>query len=271
MPSPSSVGIRSYRALPRIAGWDYLVATSLGRLPLSMVPLAVLTLVVAALALSGSPVSAAPGDDVTTEFFLRDLTLPVEGPTVYEDSTFYLTAEYDLTRVTEMRQAMVEMGDEYKVSVNDVLMKAVATALAQHPEVNAHWLGDKIREHNRVHLGMAVATNDGLIVPVIFDAHQKRMSEISAEARELAKKARERKLKPEEYTGSTFSIVRQSVPVHVVLVCKKRQRSSALTAGSSNSGEVELTRTTSLTEPLAAIVNSRSTDPSRPATRASSG
>ncbi len=120
--------------------------------------------------------------------------------------TFYLTSEFDLTRVTEMRAAMAELGDEFKVSINDILMKAVATALAQHPEVNAHWLGDKIRYHNRVHLGMAVATNDGLIVPVIFDADQKRMSEISAEARELAKKARERKLKPEEYTGSTFSI-----------------------------------------------------------------
>jgi pyruvate dehydrogenase E2 component (dihydrolipoamide acetyltransferase) len=120
--------------------------------------------------------------------------------------TFYLTAEFDLTRVSEMRAAMAEMGDQFKVSVNDVLMKAVATALSQHPEVNAHWLGDRIRLHNRVHLGMAVATPDGLIVPVIFDADQKRMSEISAEAKELAKKARERKLKPEEYTGSTFSI-----------------------------------------------------------------
>jgi pyruvate dehydrogenase E2 component (dihydrolipoamide acetyltransferase) len=120
--------------------------------------------------------------------------------------TFYLTAEFDLSRVSEMRAAMLEMGDEFKVSVNDVLMKAVATALAQHPEVNAHWLGDKIRQHHRVHLGMAVATPDGLIVPVIFDADQKRMSQISHEARELAKRARERKLKPEEYTGSTFSI-----------------------------------------------------------------
>jgi len=120
--------------------------------------------------------------------------------------TFYLTAEYDLTRVTEMRAAMAELGDEFKVSVNDILLKAVATALAQHPEVNAHWLGDRIRYYNRVHLGMAVATNDGLIVPVIFDADQKRMRDISAEAKELAKRARERKLKPEEYTGSTFSI-----------------------------------------------------------------
>ncbi|HEY4217507.1 MAG TPA: pyruvate dehydrogenase complex dihydrolipoamide acetyltransferase [Gemmatimonadaceae bacterium] len=120
--------------------------------------------------------------------------------------TFYLTAEFDLTRATEMRAAMVEMGDEFKVSINDILMKAVATALAQHPEVNSHWLGDRIRQHNRVHLGMAVATPDGLIVPVIFDADRKRMSEISREAKELAKRARERKLKPEEYTGSTFSI-----------------------------------------------------------------
>jgi pyruvate dehydrogenase E2 component (dihydrolipoamide acetyltransferase) len=120
--------------------------------------------------------------------------------------TFYLTAEFDLERVTEMRAAMLELGDEYKVSINDILMKAVATALAQHPEVNSHWLGDRIRMHSRVHLGMAVATPDGLIVPVIFDADQKRMSEISREARELAKRARERKLKPEEYTGSTFSI-----------------------------------------------------------------
>ena len=120
--------------------------------------------------------------------------------------TFYLTADFDLDRVSEMRAAMAEMGDEFKVSINDVLLKAVATALSQHPEVNAHWLGDRIRYHNRVHLGMAVATDDGLIVPVIFDADRKRMSEISREAKELAKRARERKLKPEEYTGSTFSI-----------------------------------------------------------------
>jgi pyruvate dehydrogenase E2 component (dihydrolipoamide acetyltransferase) len=120
--------------------------------------------------------------------------------------TFYLTAEFDLSRVVEMREAMLEMGDEFKVSINDILMKAVATALAQHPEVNAHWLGDRIRLHNRVHLGMAVATDDGLIVPVIFDADRKRLSEISAESRQLAKLARERKLKPEQYTGSTFSL-----------------------------------------------------------------
>ena len=120
--------------------------------------------------------------------------------------TFYLTAELDLSRVQEMRKAMAELGPEFKVSVNDVLLKAIAVALSQHPEVNAHWNGDHIRYFNRVHLGMAVATDDGLIVPVIWDADRKRMSEISRDAKELAKRARERKLKPEEFTGSTFSV-----------------------------------------------------------------
>ena len=120
--------------------------------------------------------------------------------------TFYLTAELDVERLSEMRKGMAELGDDYKVSVNDIVLKAVATALSQHPEVNAHWLGDKIRQFARVHLGMAVAIDDGLITPVIFDADRKRLRDIAHEARELAARARARKLKPEEYTGSTFSV-----------------------------------------------------------------
>lgn len=120
--------------------------------------------------------------------------------------TFYLTAEFDLSRVAEMRTAALAIGDAFKVSFNDVILKAVATALTQHPDVNAHWLGDRIRRFGSVHLGMAVATDDGLIVPVIFDADQKGLRAISAEAKALAKKARERKLKPEEFTGSSFSV-----------------------------------------------------------------
>lgn len=120
--------------------------------------------------------------------------------------TFYLTIEVDMTAVAELRDAMKELGNEFKVSYNDILMKAVATALEQHPEVNAHWLGDRIRQFNRVHLGMAVAIDDGLITPVIFDANLKGLSAISAEAAQLAEKARSRKLTPEEYTGSTFSV-----------------------------------------------------------------
>jgi pyruvate dehydrogenase E2 component (dihydrolipoamide acetyltransferase) len=120
--------------------------------------------------------------------------------------TFYLTGEIDMERVAEMRTAMAQLGDEFKVSFNDVVLKAVAVALSKHPECNAHWLGDRIRQFNRVHVGMAVAIDEGLITPVIFDADKKGLAEISREARELAKKARDRKLKPEEFTGSTFSV-----------------------------------------------------------------
>ena len=120
--------------------------------------------------------------------------------------TFYLTAEYDLTRVSELRAAMADMGPEFKVSVNDIVLKAVATALMQHPEVNAHWLGDRMRRFARVHLGMAVAIPDGLITPVIFDAHTKSLRQIAAEARALATRARERKLQPHEFTGATCSV-----------------------------------------------------------------
>jgi pyruvate dehydrogenase E2 component (dihydrolipoamide acetyltransferase) len=86
------------------------------------------------------------------------------------------------------------------------VLKATAVALSLHPECNAHWMGDKIRYFTRVDLGMAVAIEDGLITPVIRNAHTKRIGQISREAREMAGRARERKLKPEEYTGSTFSV-----------------------------------------------------------------
>ncbi len=120
--------------------------------------------------------------------------------------TFFLTAEYDATRAAELRSQLVEMGDQYKVSFNDIVIKAVALALAEHPEVNAHWLTDKIRHFNRIHVAMAVAVEDGLITPVLFDADRLTLWEISEKARELAKKARERKLMPEEYTGATFTV-----------------------------------------------------------------
>jgi pyruvate dehydrogenase E2 component (dihydrolipoamide acetyltransferase) len=120
--------------------------------------------------------------------------------------TFFLTSEYDVTRAAEFRTQLIEMGDQYKVSFNDIVIKAVALALAEHPEVNAHWLTDKIRHFNRVHVAMAVAVEDGLITPVLFDADRLSLWEISEKARDLAKRARERKLMPEEYTGATFTV-----------------------------------------------------------------
>jgi pyruvate dehydrogenase E2 component (dihydrolipoamide acetyltransferase) len=120
--------------------------------------------------------------------------------------TFYLTAEVDMTAAARMREEMVRAGDAFKVSVNDLILKAVAIALTRHPEVNAHWLGDSIRYFSGAHVGMAVATDDGLIVPVIRDAHAKGLGQIGREARDLAKRARERKLAPAEYSGATFSV-----------------------------------------------------------------
>ena len=120
--------------------------------------------------------------------------------------TFYLTAEWDAERASEMRAQLKELGDEYKISFNDIVIKAVAHALSDHPEVNAHWMNDRIRHFNRVHVAMAVATDAGLITPVIFDADRKPIGQISSEAKHLAGLARERKLTPEQYTGSTFSV-----------------------------------------------------------------
>ena len=120
--------------------------------------------------------------------------------------TFFLTAEFDATRAAEMRTQLAEMGDNYKASFNDIVIKAVALALTEHPEVNSHWTGDAIRQFNRVHVAMAVAVEDGLITPVLFDADRMTLWDISGKARDLAKRARERKLQPDEYTGSTFSV-----------------------------------------------------------------
>ena len=121
--------------------------------------------------------------------------------------TFYLTARVDMERVAEAREALnAAAGDQGKVSFNDIILKAVATALQQHPECNAWWQDDHIRYWHSVDIGMAVAIEDGLITPVIRGAQAKSLRAIAAESRDLAARARERKLKPEEYTGSTFSV-----------------------------------------------------------------
>jgi len=121
--------------------------------------------------------------------------------------TFYLTTEVDMERAAEARQALqASLGEEGKVSFNDIVLKAIATALRQHPACNAWWQDDRIRTWHEVHLGMAVAVPDGLITPVIRHADRKSLREIGAESRDLAKRARDRKLTPEEYTGSTFSV-----------------------------------------------------------------
>jgi pyruvate dehydrogenase E2 component (dihydrolipoamide acetyltransferase) len=119
--------------------------------------------------------------------------------------TFYLTTEVDMERAAEAREALLAGGGE-KVSFNDIIIKATAMALKRHPECNAWWQDDHIRYWNEVHVSMAVAIEDGLITPVIRNTDLKSLREIAAESRDLAGRARERKLKPEEYTGGTFSV-----------------------------------------------------------------
>jgi pyruvate dehydrogenase E2 component (dihydrolipoamide acetyltransferase) len=122
--------------------------------------------------------------------------------------TFYLTIEVDMTRTMDARERVNERleKDGIRTSINDFVIKAIASALARHPEVNASWGDHVIVRHHRVHVGVAVAVEDGLITPVIHDADRKRVRDIAVEVKELAGRAREKKLKPDEYTGATFSV-----------------------------------------------------------------
>ncbi len=124
--------------------------------------------------------------------------------------TFYLTSEIDMERTWDARETLVagkdRSPDEPRISYNDIILKAVALSLRQHPDCNAWWQDDRIRYWNEVHLSMAVAVEDGLITPVIRLADRKSLREIAREARELAGRARERRLTPAEYTGGTFSV-----------------------------------------------------------------
>jgi pyruvate dehydrogenase E2 component (dihydrolipoyllysine-residue acetyltransferase) len=122
--------------------------------------------------------------------------------------TFYLTMDVDMGRVVEARRSINGMLEREgrKVSINDILLKAVAAALRVHPNCNAQWHDGFVRRFNAVHIGVAVAIDDGLITPVIRNAHAKGLVQISEEVRELAGRAREKKLMPDEYMGSTFSL-----------------------------------------------------------------
>jgi len=117
---------------------------------------------------------------------------------------FFLTATFDCDNLVAHRAQLKEAG--VRASANDILIKACALALRDEPRVNASWGEEAIIRHGDVHVGVAVALDDGLITPVIRHADQKALSEIGDEIRELAQRARAQKLKPEEYTGSTFTI-----------------------------------------------------------------
>jgi pyruvate dehydrogenase E2 component (dihydrolipoamide acetyltransferase) len=118
---------------------------------------------------------------------------------------FYLTMEINMDRAIEARKSINEISP-VKISFNDLVIKAAAAALRQHPDVNVSWLGEKIRKNHHIHIGVAVAVKDGLLVPVVRFADSKSLSHIATEVKELAQKAHDKKLQPSEWEGSTFTI-----------------------------------------------------------------
>lgn len=118
---------------------------------------------------------------------------------------FYLTIAVDMSAATAARAEINKEGD-VKISYNDLVVKSVAKALKKHPAVNSAWMGDSVRTNFDVHIGIAVAVEDGLLVPVVRHADAKGLAEISAEVRGFAKKAKEKKLQPSDWSGNTFTI-----------------------------------------------------------------
>lgn len=119
---------------------------------------------------------------------------------------FFLTTEIDMERAAEARTDLNALDDGPRISYNDIVLKVVAAALTQHRACNAWWQDDHIRYFNEVHLSVAVAVKDGLITPIVRNAHLKTLRQIAAEVRDLAGRAREKRLRPEEYTGGTFTV-----------------------------------------------------------------
>jgi len=119
---------------------------------------------------------------------------------------FYLTADVTMDALLKVREEANAGASAYKLSVNDFVLKASAEALRHVPQVNASWAGDSIRYHGAAHVSFAVAIEDGLITPVVRDTHAKSIFQISSEAKALGKRAKEKKLKPDEFTGGTFCV-----------------------------------------------------------------
>ncbi len=118
---------------------------------------------------------------------------------------FYLNIEVDMDNAMASRNAINALPDT-KVSFNDLVIKACAAALRKHPKVNVSWLGDKIRQFAHIHIGVAVAVEDGLLVPVVRFADQKSLTQISSEVKDLSKRAKDKKLQPADWEGNTFTV-----------------------------------------------------------------
>lgn len=118
---------------------------------------------------------------------------------------FYLTMEIDMDQAVEAR-VRLNQNSPVKISVNDLVIKAAAMALRQHPVVNSSWLGDRIRQNEHIHIGVAMALPEGLVVPVLRFADQKNLVQLASQSKDFAAKAREKKLQPQDWEGNTFTI-----------------------------------------------------------------
>ena len=136
---------------------------------------------------------------------MRNVIAKRLGESKFSAPHFYLTMEINMDNAMAARTQLNEISPA-KISFNDMVVKAVALALRQHPAINASWMGDKIRRNHHIHIGIAVAIEEGLIVPVIRFADQKTLPQIASESKELAGKAKNKKLQPNEFSGNTFTI-----------------------------------------------------------------
>jgi pyruvate dehydrogenase E2 component (dihydrolipoamide acetyltransferase) len=160
-------------------------------------------------AAGGTPVHMAPaGTESFTDEPISQMRKTIArrlADSKFSAPHFYLNLSIDMDNAMASRKAMNASGD-VKISFNDMVVKAVAMALRKHPNVNSSWLGDVIRRNQHVHIGVAVAVEDGLLVPVVRFADSKGLAQIGAEVKELAGKAKSKKLQPAEWEGNTFTI-----------------------------------------------------------------
>ena len=156
----------------------------------------------------GGHVSLANMEESYTEVPVSQMRKTIAkrlGESKFSAPHFYITMDIEMDRCMDAREAINKIAG-VKISFNDFVIKAAAAALKDNPKVNSSWLGDRIRYNNHIHIGMAVAVEDGLLVPVIRFADAKTLSQIATETKDLGGKAKEKKLQPAEWEGNTFTI-----------------------------------------------------------------
>jgi pyruvate dehydrogenase E2 component (dihydrolipoamide acetyltransferase) len=153
---------------------------------------------------SQAPTGVESFDEITNSQMRKTIARRL-GESLFTAPHFYLTMEIDMDKAIEARASLNEVA-AVKISFNDMVIKSVAAAIKKHPMVNASWLGDKIRVNHHVHIGVAMAVEDGLLVPVVRFADGKSLSQISSEVKEYSVRAKAKKLQPSDWEGNTFTI-----------------------------------------------------------------